>query len=154
MNILEWLFRNPTKPYIGWRILARKGFQAPFPVDQHVGLGDGPDFADHIRFGELESGDSGRVQAPTHLTYFMITVLLNLTRGECAHNIIRCGLLILLEPLDILHNPVCLFMGILGVVQPVGPGRITQNICREVDQILLVGILDREKGPPPLPARL
>jgi hypothetical protein len=60
-------------------------------------------------------------------------------------------LLILLEPHDILHNPVCFLMGILGVVQPVFPRRIVGNIRREGDQIVLAGILHIKEGPLPIP---
>jgi hypothetical protein len=57
-----------------------------------------------------------------------------------------------LEPLDILDNPVCFLVFFLGVIQPVLPGRIVGNISREVDQILLAGILHIKESPLPLPA--
>jgi hypothetical protein len=40
-----------------------------------------------------------------------------------------------------------------GVIQPILPGGYAGNISREVDHILLAGILYIKEGPLPFPAR-
>jgi hypothetical protein len=118
-------------------------------------LGDGLDLGNNITLGELEGSNPGGVQAPTHMAYFMSTTLKrkNPARNKTVHNVISCGLLFLLEHLNVLDNPVYFCMLFLGIIQPVLPRRIAGNINREVDQILLASILHIKQGPLPLPAR-
>jgi hypothetical protein len=58
---------------------------------------------------------------------------------------------ILLEPLDILKDPIGLLVGLLGVVLPIDPEGFASNISRKINQVSGAGILDIEESPLPLP---
>ena len=77
----------------------------------------------------------------------------NPTRNECAHIVIYCKLVMLTKLLDEPDNPICFMVGIFRVEDPISFGRLTRNICRQVNKVSGSRVLGVEEGMLPFPAR-